>query len=29
VDSSFMREGDARMPLFKERKSTVTFGKGI
>lgn len=29
VDNSFMREGDARMPLFKERKSTVTFGKGI
>lgn len=29
VDNSYMREGDARMPLFKERKSTVTFGKGI
>jgi hypothetical protein len=29
VDNSFMREGDARMPLFKERKSTVSFGKGI
>ncbi len=29
VDNSFMREGDARMPLFKERKSSVTFGKGI
>ena len=29
VDNSFMRDGDARMPLFKERKSTVTFGKGI
>jgi hypothetical protein len=29
VDNNFMREGDARMPLFKERKSTVTFGKGI
>lgn len=28
VDNSFMREGDSRMPLFKERKSTVTFGKG-
>ena len=28
VDNSYMREGDARMPLFKERKSTVTFGKG-
>jgi len=29
VDNSFMREGDARMPLFKERKSSVSFGKGI
>ena len=29
VDNSYMREGDARMPLFKERKSTVSFGKGI
>ena len=29
VDNSYMREGDSRMPLFKERKSTVTFGKGI
>jgi len=28
VDNSFMREGDSRMPLFKERKSTVSFGKG-
>lgn len=28
VDNNFMREGDARMPLFKERKSTVSFGKG-
>ena len=28
VDNSFMRESDGRMPLFKERKSTVTFGKG-
>lgn len=28
VDNSFMRESDARMPLFKERKSTVTFGRG-
>jgi len=26
VDNSFMRENDARMPLFKERKSTVTKG---
>lgn len=29
VDNNYMRESDARMPLFKERKSTVTFGKGI
>lgn len=28
VDSSFMRQSDARMPLFKERKSEVSFGKG-
>lgn len=28
VDNSFMRESDARMPLFSERKSKVTFGKG-
>jgi hypothetical protein len=24
-----MRESDPRMPLFKERSSKVTFGKGI
>lgn len=29
VDNSYMRESDPRMPMFKERKSTVTFGKGI
>jgi hypothetical protein len=29
VDNSFMRENDPRMPLFKERSSKVTFGKGI
>ena len=29
VDNSFMRENDPRMPMFKERKSTVSFGKGI
>ena len=29
VDNSFMRQSDARMPLFKERNSKVTFGKGI
>ena len=28
VDNSFMREGDARMPLFKERRSEVSFGRG-
>jgi hypothetical protein len=29
VDNNFMRESDSRMPLYKERKSTVTFGKGF
>jgi hypothetical protein len=29
VDNSFMRQSDARMPLFKERSTKVTFGKGI
>ena len=28
VDNSFMRESDARMPLFKERRSEVSFGRG-
>ena len=28
VDSNFMRQSDARMPLFRERKSTTSFGKG-
>ena len=28
VDNNFMRQSDARMPLFKERKSTSSFGKG-
>ena len=28
VDNNFMRESDPRMPLFKDRKSTVSFGKG-
>ena len=27
VDNSFMRENDPRMPLFSERKSSVTFGR--
>lgn len=29
VDNNFMRENDPRMPLFKERKSQASFGKGI
>ena len=28
VDNSFMRENDPRMPLFKERSSKTTFGRG-
>jgi len=28
VDNNFMRENDPRMPLFKERKSEVSFGRG-
>ena len=28
VDHNFMRENDPRMPLFNDRKSKVTFGKG-
>ena len=28
VDNSFMRESDPRMPLFSERKSKTSFGKG-
>lgn len=28
VDNDFMREGDPRMPLFKERQSKVSFGSG-
>ena len=28
VDNSLMRENDPRMPLFNERNTTVTFGKG-
>lgn len=27
VDNSFMRNNDPRMPLFKDRRSEVTFGK--
>ena len=32
VDNNFMRQNDPRMPLFSDRKSTVTrggFGKGV
>lgn len=28
VDNNFMRENDPRMPLFRERKSSISFGKG-
>ena len=28
VDNNFMRESDARMPLFREKKSSTSFGKG-
>ena len=28
VDGNHMRESDPRMPMFKERSSKVTFGKG-
>lgn len=28
VDNSLMRENDPRMPLFAEKKSTTSFGKG-
>ena len=28
VDNHFMRENDPRMPLFAERKTTVSFGRG-
>jgi len=28
VDNNYMRESDPRMPLFKERSTKVTFGKG-
>lgn len=29
VDNNFMRQSDARMPLFKESKSTSSFGRGV
>ena len=28
VDNNFMRENDPRMPLFNERKTKVSFGRG-
>jgi len=28
VDNNFMRDNDPRMPLFAERKTTVSFGRG-
>lgn len=28
VDNNFMRESDPRMPVFNERRTKVTFGKG-
>jgi hypothetical protein len=28
VDNNFMRENDQRMPLFREKRSTTSFGKG-
>lgn len=28
VDNSFMKENDPRMPLFSDKKSTTSFGKG-
>ena len=28
VDNSFMKQNDPRMPLFAEKKSTTSFGKG-
>ena len=28
VDNNFMRENDSRMPLFREKKSSTSFGKG-
>ena len=28
IENNFMRENDARMPLFRERKSSASFGKG-
>ena len=29
VDNNYMRENDPRMPVFKDKKTQVTFGKGL
>ena len=29
VDNNLMRQSDPRMPLFSERKSSTSFGKGV
>jgi hypothetical protein len=29
VDNNFLRENDSRMPVFAERKSTTSFGRGL
>ena len=29
VDNNLMRQSDPRMPLFNERKSSTSFGKGV
>ena len=28
VDNNFMRQNDARMPVFNDKRSTVSFGRG-
>jgi len=28
VDNNLMRQSDARMPIFREKKSSTSFGKG-
>ena len=28
VDNNFMRESDPRMPMFRDRQTKVTFGRG-
>ena len=28
VDNNYLKESDSRMPMFKERSTKVTFGKG-